>query len=190
MREVELYAGDTIDTAVTRLKEMENAWREVAYAVFNGITIYSTDSVDECYKKITGRTKAEFDDEIKAEREEYKRKEREWEERIPEKTEEYRQRARGLVLEDQLEYWDRVVPIRLGDLYHGLELEQVLQVCAIMRDETLTYDERLKKAYDLFQNSGHSGMSASLTASMIKVFCPDGEDLADAVMNFRFEKKD
>jgi hypothetical protein len=32
-------------------------------------------------------------------------------------------------------------------------------------------------------------MSAGLVASMLRAFCPDGEDLADAVMNFRFEKK-
>jgi hypothetical protein len=32
-------------------------------------------------------------------------------------------------------------------------------------------------------------MSAGLVASMLRKFCPDGEDLADAVMNFRFEKK-
>ena len=96
--------------------------------------------------------------------------------------------ARGLVLDNELDYWDKIVPIRLGDLYHGMELEQTLDICRIMRDETLSYDERLRKAYDLFMESGHSGMSAGLTASMIRRFCPDGADVADAVLDFRFEE--
>jgi hypothetical protein len=50
--------------------------------------------------------------------------------------------------------------------------------------------ERLHKAYKLFMDSGHSGCYAHLTANMIKRFCPDGADVADAVMNFRFDKKD
>ena len=70
-----------------------------------------------------------------------------------------------------------------------MELDCTLDLCKIMRDESISYDKRLREAYKTFMDQGHSGMSAGLVASMLRTFCPDGEDLADAVMNFRFEKK-
>ena len=97
--------------------------------------------------------------------------------------------ARGVILESELEYWDKIVPIRLGDLYHGMELEQTLDISKIMGDDSVDYDTRLRTAYKCFMDAGHSGMSAGLVASMLRRFCPHGEDIADAVMNFRFEAK-
>jgi hypothetical protein len=70
-----------------------------------------------------------------------------------------------------------------------MELGCTLDLCRIMRDESISYDKRIRKAYKAFMDQGHSGMSASLVAHMLEVFCPNGYDLADAVMNFRYEKK-
>lgn len=56
--------------------------------------------------------------------------------------------------------------------------------------QVTAYDERLHKAYKIFMDSGHSGCSAHLIANMIKRFCPDGADVADAVLNFRFGNKE
>lgn len=70
-----------------------------------------------------------------------------------------------------------------------MELDQTLDICAIVRDESLEYEQRLRKAYKCFMDAGHSGMSAHLVASMLRKFCPNGEDIADAVMNFRFDKQ-
>ena len=136
-----------------------------------------------------GKTKAEHEKEMQDWRDAWDRHKEEHKSRIPELSEVYKKAARGVILEDQYEYWDKIVPIRLGDLYEGMELGSTLDLCKIMRDKNLTYDERLHKAYEAFMDQGHSGMSASLVASMLRKFCPDGEDLADAVMNFRFEKK-
>ena len=189
MLTADICAGSTIDEALQRVKTIERATNEVCSCNFNGKTILSTDTLDEAYKKVTGKTKYEHDEEQRKWRENYERKEAEHKAKIPELTNEYVNKARGLVKEEELEYWDKIVPIRLGDLYHGMELNQTLEACRIMRDDSLTYDERLRKAYDFFMDSGHSGMSAHLTAGMIARFCPDGKDLADAVMNFRFEDK-
>ena len=65
----------------------------------------------------------------------------------------------------------------------------MLDCCKIMRDESLVFTERLEKAYDVFMSAGHSGMSAGLTMSMLRRFCPDGGILADACRDFRFGKK-
>ena len=189
MREVEFYPGQDINDAWKSLLEESIKTGEVCYGNFNDKKIYSTDSLDEAFKKVTGKTKAECDKEMQDWRDDYDRRKEEHKARIPELSEDYRKAARGVIREDQYEYWDKIVPIRLGDLYEGMELGNTLDLCKIMRDESLSYDERLRKAYDEFNNQGHSGMSAGLVASMLRAFCPDGEDLADAVMNFRFEGK-
>lgn len=189
MKKIETYAGQDIEDAwASLLKESANC-KETCFCEFNGKTIYSTDTIDVAYVKVVGKTKAEFDEHIRKEREEYEREKREHQEKIPSLTEEYRKKARGVILESSYDEWDKIVPIRLGDLYHGMELGATLDLCKIMREEDAPYDERLHKAYDAFMEQGHSGMSAGLVATMLRRFCPDGEDLADAVMSFRFEKK-
>lgn len=188
MKEIEFLPGSNIDSAWKRLLMESADCGDTCFGMFNDKEIRSTDTLDEAYVKVSGKTKAEFDDAVKKEREEYERKKKEHEDNIPNLVPEYCEKARGVILEDQYEFWDKIVPVRLGDLYRGMELDATLDLCKIMRDESVGYNERIRKAYDTFMGQGHSGMSASLVASMLKTFCPDGEDLADAVMTFRYEK--
>ncbi len=189
MKEIEILGGVNLDKAIALLKKESEKVGEPCFCEFNLKRIYSTDTVDEAYMKVVGTTKAEFEDRQRKWKEEYDKKEQEHKARIPELTEHYREQARGLVVDSELEYWDKIVPIRLSDLYHGMELEQVLDCCKIMRDESLVLAERLEKAYDVFMSAGHSGMSASLTMAMLRRFCPHGMELADACNEFRFERE-
>lgn len=174
MKEIEFYAGMTITEAWrSLLKESANC-EQTCYGTFNGRQLLSTDTLDEAYKKVTGLTKSEFDEQDRREREENKRKEEEFIASIQSKTEEYKKAARGVIIEEQYDYWDEIVPIRLHDLYHGMELDATLEICRIMRDESASLEERIEKAKKAFDNQGHSGMSAGLVLSMIKAFCPDG----------------
>jgi len=188
MKEIRIPGGTNLDETIEWLKKESENGGEPCFGMFNGKEIYSTDSVDEAYMKVLGKTKAEFEEGQRKWREEYERAEREHRARIPQLTEHNRNEARGLVLDSELEYWDEIVPIRLGDLYHGMELQQVLDCCKIMRDESLVYAARLEKAYDAFMSAGHSGMSANLTMAMLARFCPHGMELADACREFRFER--
>jgi hypothetical protein len=186
MKKIEILPGQNIDNAWKMLLRESIESEEVCYGEFNGTEIRSTDSLDDAYRKLFGKSKSEYEEDERKWREEYDRREAEFQEKIPDLTEEYRKKARGVILVDQYEFWDKIVPIRLDDLYHGMELGATLELCKIMRDTSLSYDERLRKAYKAFQDQNHSGMSAGLVASMLRKFCPDGYDLADAVMNFRF----
>ena len=188
MKEVELYGG-TIDSCLKRLREMAAAEKsgEVLKAVFNDKYLLSTDSDDDAYLRITGKTKAEHDEYMRKWREDYEARRKAHEARIPELTEHYRKEARGVIIESELEYWDKIVPLRLGDLYRGMELDQTLDCARVMRDETLSRIERLRKAYKIFNEAGHSGMSAGLTMAMLRRFCPDGNELADACNEFRYD---
>lgn len=190
MKEIEFCAGSNIDSAWKKLLMESADCGETCFGMFNDKEIRSTDTLDEAYVKITGKTKKEFEDDLNRQHEEYERKRKEHMDNIPNLTKEYCEKARGVILKDQYELWDSIVPIRLRDLYQGMELDATLDLCKIMRDESLGYDERLRKAYDEFMNQGHSGMSGSLVASMLRTFCPNGRDLSDAVRNFRYEKKE
>lgn len=188
MKEIDLFAGANLDQAIELLKHEAEQAGEPCFGKFNGKEIYSTDTIDEAYIKVLGKSKAEYEEGWRKWREEQDRLEREHQDRIPKLTEQYRKEARGLVLDNELEYWDEIVPIRLGDLYHGMELQQVIDCCKIMRDESLVFSARLEKAYDVFMAEGHTGLSAGLTMAMLRRFCPYGNELADACMEFRFER--
>jgi hypothetical protein len=187
MREVEIWGGN-IDSCLNGLKEKAKEFGEVCRMEFNDKYLLSTDTIDEAYLRILGMTKAEQIEHERQWREEYERREAEFKAKIPQLTEEYRKKARGLILESELVYWDKIVPIRLYDLYHGMDLDCTLDLCRIMRDLNIVYAARIEKAYDLFQTQGHSGMSAGLVMSMLRRFCPDGNELADAIKEWRFEK--
>lgn len=181
MKEIEFYTGETIQNAWKTLLKESAECGETCFGTFNGQQLLSTDTLDEAYKKVTGLTKSEFDEQDRKEREEYKRREEEFIASIPSKTEEYKKAARGVIIEEQYEYWDKIVPIRLKDLYHGMELDATLEICRIMRDESISLEECIEKAKEAFDNQGHSGMSAGLVLSMIKAFCPHGKQVVEKI---------
>lgn len=82
-------------------------------------------------------------------------------------------------------YWtdyDRIVPIRVNDLYGGMEVGAFLEVI-----ECYEKHKDLDKCYTVFEKQGHSGMSASLVASMIYRFHDEGDKI---VRKLGFKCKD
>ena len=174
MKQVEIWGALNLDDALKMVKAEAEKFGCVCWAEFNMEKIYSTDSVDDACLKVCGCTKAEHEEKVRKEQEE-----REHKANIPNLVEKYRKEARGLVIEEELEFWDECVPIRLGDLYRGMELGCTLSIIRVMKDESISLDERLVKAHRVFDSQGHSGMSASLMFAMLCKFCPDGEKLVE-----------
>lgn len=175
-KEIKLICGTTLEEAYKEL--LANA---PAYCSFNGVKLYSSDSLDDMYKKATGHTKEEYEVLWQKKQEERKRKEKEFEEKKPELIKEYRKKARGIIPEDKLEFWDRIVPIRLNDLYHGMELDCWLELIEVLNDTNLSYDVKMVKGKDVFDKQRHSGMSANLVMSGLKQFHPLGKDLVEFI---------
>ena len=75
MKEVTLYGG-TIDSCLKDLREMAAADEsgEVLKAVFNDKYLLSTDTYDDAYLRITGKTKAEHDEYVRKWQEDYEAK--------------------------------------------------------------------------------------------------------------------
>jgi hypothetical protein len=127
-RKIDFGFGD-ISSAIEKLKPYKESG-ELVYGEFNGQKLYSDiDDLDSAYKKITGKTKAEFDESERIWLEEYKEKQRKHEESIPELTKEWIEKGKSILDEKYHADWIECVPIRLGDLYHGMELKSTLDTC-------------------------------------------------------------
>ena len=169
-REIEFSAGENIESAVKELKKH----KDLVCGSFNGQMLYSDiDDVDSAYKKITGRTKTEFDAERKAENDRYKEEERKHKEAIPELTKEWIGKGNEILDEKYRETWAKCVPIRLSDLYEGMELKATLDIV-----KELNAGCELQTAKEIIEEQGHSGMSFGLVCSMVKSFCDRGAEFA------------
>ena len=76
MEEVRLYPGESIDDAYREMKKYRKQTGETYFVHFNSAILYSYDSRNICYIKVTGKRKKEFDKYRKEELMRIKRKER------------------------------------------------------------------------------------------------------------------
>jgi hypothetical protein len=147
---------------------------ELVCGSFNGQMLYSDiDDLDSAFKKVTGKTKAEFDAHCEKEHLEYEENQRKHKEAIPELTKEWIEKGNQILDEKYRELWAKCVPIRLGDLYRGMELKCCLDI-VIELNNGCTLDD----AKAIIESQGHSGMSFSLVCSMVKGFCDRGVEFA------------
>jgi len=176
-REVEFYFGD-IEKAIEELKEYDKKGQKV-FITFNGEKLYSDiDDLDSAYKKITGKTKAEFDEAERIRHEEYEEQQRKHKEAIPELTKEWIAKGKEVLEEKYLELWNKCVPMRLSDLYQGMELGMCLDIV-----KELNNGCELQKAKEIIESQGHSGMSFGLICSMLKSFCDRGSEFVEYVLS-------
>ncbi len=167
-RQIEIWAGTTIESAVNELKKHE----DLVCIKFNNKMLYSdVDDLNSAFKKITGKTKAEFDEAKHKRQVEFERKEKEHEEAIPKLTIEWVEKGKKILDEKHHELWTKIVPIRLSDLYKGMELGNCLEIV-----EELNKGTELKEVKPLIENQGHSGMSFGLVCSMVKEFADRGNE--------------
>ena len=72
--------------------------------------------------------------------------------------------------------WVEIVPIRLGDLYRGMELGASLTII-----KELNNGCELEVAKVIIEEQGHSGMSFGLVCSMIQGLCDRGIEFTNYV---------
>ncbi len=171
-REIDFFFGG-IEDAIAELKSHD----DLVCILFNGQMLYSDiDDVDSAYKKITGKTKAECDEYARIRHEEYEEQQRKHKEAIPQLTKEWIEKGKEVLDEKYLDLWNECVPIRLEDLYQGMELGMCLDIV-----KELNNGCELQKAKEIIESQGHSGMSFGLICSMIKSFCDRGSEFVSYV---------
>jgi len=172
-REIKFGAGQSIESAVKELKEQ----KDLVCGSFNGEMLYSDiDDMDSAYKKITGKTKAECDEAERQRQADYEREKKEHEDSIPKLTVEWIEKGKAILAEKYHELWGQCVPIRLSDLYRGMELGMTLDIV-----KELNADCDLEVAKGVIEEQVHSGMSFGLVCSMVKSFCDRGDEFVNYV---------
>lgn len=175
-KEIEFYAGCDIETAVYKLLDYKKMG-ELACGSFNGHMLYSDKvTVDSAYMEIMGKTKAEWDKEQEEWRKEYQRREEEHKAKVPELSVEWIERGHKILDNKYWSEWDKCVPIRLSDLYHGMELGNCLDIVKALNNNC-----SLDEAKNIIGSQDHSGMSYSLVRLMVKSFCDRGQEFYDYV---------
>lgn len=165
MKIIDFYPGCNLEEAYQHLQDEG----EACMGEFNGSMLLYTDTIDDVYKKVTGLTKTEYDARRQAENDEYHRKQEEHKASIPRLTEEWIEKGKTFLKEKYWEKWAECVPIRLGDLYEGMELQATQEILEIL-DKSENLDEVFEEANDKLNSQGHSGMSYGLMKAMISSF--------------------
>lgn len=165
-----------IENAVEELARYKDRG-ELVCGDFNGKTLYSDiDDLDSAYVKITGRTKAESDEANRIWREEYDRKKSAHEAAIPQLTKHYIEQGSVILAPEYHELWAKIIPVRLGDLYEGMELGASLEIIKALNEGKTLADAKL-----IIDEQGHSGMSYSLVRAMVEALCDRGEEFGSFV---------
>jgi hypothetical protein len=171
-KEIEPAVGAGLILTVLSLIKKTYDTGELYCAKFNGQMLYSdTVSLDSAYLAVTGETFSELMETKRKGRENYEKQERELKAAIPDLVAKWREKGRMILSSNKWNLWDKCVPIRLGDLYHGMELGYTLEIAEILNKGGSFEDA--KKA---MENQNHSGMSWGLVKSMVRSFCDKGEE--------------
>ena len=175
-KKIELECGENIDSAIKLLNKYK-AKNELVFINFNGHELYSDiDDLDSAYVKVTGKTKEQFDEYQRLRHNEYEEEKRKHEESIPELAKEWINKGNKILDKEYHELWNECVPIRLLDLYRGMELGASLEII-----DKLNKNCSLDEAKDIIDNQGHSGLSYNLVSSMVKAFCKRGNEFVNYI---------
>lgn len=175
-KKIDLPCGSSIDTAVKVLLEHKEKG-ELVSVNFNGHTLYSdTVTMSGAYLEITGKTKAELDTERNQAIQKHIREDEDHKAKIPELSKEWITKGHKIINQKYWLEWDKCVPIRLADLYQGLELEACLDII-----EPLNRGCSLDEAKEIIEKQNHSGCSFGLVIAMVKSFCDRGQEFVNYV---------
>lgn len=171
-KEINFLCGQTIERAVKELHERAKDGNKYC-GDFNGNKLTSDMSLDEAYILCIGKTYEQFNKEQEESRQRLIQEEEDHKRKIPELSKYWIKEGHKVLSKDKWEMWDKCVPIRLGDLYRGMELGQCLDIIRIVKEKSI------QDGIDVMKNQGHSGMSWGLMKSMIREFCDCGNEFLE-----------
>ena len=143
----------------------------LVYAMFNGHPIYSDNlDIDEIYSRLGTYNAGNKPKEIELD---YEKAEKEFQKKISTLTKKYNALAKGVIADDKLDQWYAIVPIRLRDIYHGMELDATLEIIKELNKATDS-NNHFAEAKSIFNGQDHSGLSYNLVCAMLNMFAPNG----------------
>lgn len=168
--------GCSVEDAVNLLLRYKSQGK-LACMKFNDAMLFSdTVTMDSAYLQITGGTKAEHDAYLRNYFQEMERRKQEHQDNISSLTTYWIGRGKEVLPADKHKQWTEIVPIRLNDLYEGMELGNCIEIV-----EMLNAGGTLEEVLFAMSEQGHSGMSWGLVASIVREFSPRGEEFYDFI---------
>lgn len=141
---------------------------EHCYADFNTRLMFSDESLDQAYLRVHGMPKNEYDELRMKERAEFlerQKNEEEYSKNLPELTIYLIEKGREVLHEKFWADWSKIVPIRLNDLYRGMELRSFIDVVNVYKTGH-SIEEIEKTLY----SQHHSGTSYGLVLALMDRF--------------------
>ena len=169
-KEIEFNCGISIKDAMEYLYRI-SVKENVGYCGrFNGHILNSDMSLDDAYMICLGKSYKDWIKSREAEMLKLRTEEEEHKIQIPELTNYWIKEGHKILSKDKWELWDKCVPIRLNDLYEGMELGYCLEIIKKVKEKSIS------AGIEIMKSQGHSGMSWGLMKSMIKTFCDCGDE--------------
>lgn len=144
---------------------------ELVYGIFNGKELYSTDSEDEIYIKVTGYNLEDYNSYLNTHRENVQLEKEKHLRKIPSLCKKYMSKGRMYIEKEKISDWDKLVITSLHGMYRGFEIESSLDIFLLLK-HSYSFDT----IRDVIYNQGHSGSSLNIVLNIIKNFSPNGED--------------
>ena len=169
MEELELYAGNSIDTAVKRLLEAKAEGKHV-FCKFNGVKLYSDNvTLDSAYTEIFGCTKSEWDEKLRKNIEKSEKKMEEDRKRAIENIPTQIEKGKTLIYPFRNEEWAKLVEADANGDYCGR-----ITSCAIEIMTAIEEEKTVEELVEMFKEQDHSGWSASLIRNIIMTYSRNG----------------
>ena len=101
---------------------------------------------------------------------------REHKENIPNLAAEYIAKGHEVICKSKWAIWDRIVPLRLSDIYLGKELDECLKIIT-----ELNRGCSLDEAKQILDKENHSRASENLVCTLVEEFASRGEEFVSYI---------
>lgn len=180
MKRIEFIIGDNIEKIYNKLQE-----NSPCFGVFNGEKIYSKDTLDEVYLKITGMNKKEYEEYVNNALKEKENifysemeKVKEYEESIPEIIEYCKKRGREIIQEENIPVWNNFVPVEIKR-YNGFEVFFLLDIIEVLNQYGKSIEDRINECVSMFNEKCKYEGSREKVLNWVEYFHPIGMMLVE-----------
>lgn len=94
---------------------------------------------------------------------------------IEDKIESYKEEGKKYLITEKLDEWERILPIRINDLYGGMELDCCLDIAKCLKENDID------KAVITIKSQDHSGYSWNLVVALVKCFSYNTEEFLEKI---------
>ncbi len=184
--EMETFAGQALEDIVIKLEKLRRQGKLNYYANFNGIKLYSLDvTMDSAFKECLNCSKKTWLRRQKRLFEEAKTNIQKWEREAQEKLSNWISEGKKYIHPEKYEAWEKTCVTYANGDYSGLEVEQALEIMAMLEDNV-----ELSKIKQKIKDNGNSGMTYSRTMNIVLFYAKCGPDLYNFMNKNRLTKAD